>query len=842
MSIERPRLLRLLTDSAASGDVVVLVAPPGYGKTVLLQQLAQQAAIVYVSLARTASLEGLVRELIGAVAPHSLAVTGALFGDLTGRETESVLARWILERLRPVETTIVLDDLHGIAENRPAMRLLTALVEGTRGRIRWILASRIMPVLPMSAWIVHSVTTLPITERELRFTAAEARDAAQAAGAAIDDAALEELLARNAGWPIGMQLALEAWNRVGDVRSSVAETRQQLLMYLQTELWNGLSPQARALVVACALVRGISEGVLRDAGFAGADDRLPARERHVPLVTRLPDGRFALVDLFRDFVLEEIITDTKLVNHTADALGPALARAGRDADALELARSTKQPARILAVLDDCGLHLIDSGARGLLEETLASLPPELAAHGIVRAMRGGIAQSNGRRDEAERAFSASLRTGDLSVPLRSDVVIRLAGLHTSRLDAGGAIELLRPLVRDPSVPGDRRGMLLGLFAVSLAIAGHAAEAGAVAAESQNITGREGAGVLEPVHRFLALTYFYLDAFERARRHAIDALASAREIGDDRTVMSAYSVLLAIAESDDLDAEPSRVYAAEIVAAGMRLGDRGVQRHGLCCQLMIAARAGDGAQIDRLQASLAALGTGPVYAEFGCETDLAVYYASEGDIERARARLRAKPDRRLSPAEEYYRESIAELIGILAGEDATAAPALPALGDGANVIERRYLDDAGYCSALALWARDRPVQARRALPRGDALGRRGRLILEVVAEIVRLPHPVPDEAAVEAVCARLQPFGLGAIGKLFFRIATHEKSRVMLSPAEIALLATFARTGGRTADVARVLNKSPHTVRNQMRSVFGKIGCSGRDEAIAYARQRGWLET
>jgi DNA-binding CsgD family transcriptional regulator len=237
-----------------------------------------------------------------------------------------------------------------------------------------------------------------------------------------------------------------------------------------------------------------------------------------------------------------------------------------------------------------------------------------------------------------------------------------------------------------------------------------------------------------------------------------------------------------------------------------------------------------------------MGGAPVYREFGCQVDLAVHYAAEGDFDRARALLRAN-DGPLSAGEKLYRDSLAALIGIASGRDGDALPAVPRERQAAspeNIIERRYFDDAGYCLALAYWARGRRAPAARALPHGTALGRRGKLILAVVGELVRLPHPVPNEAVVEACCNRLEPHGLGAIGRLFYRVATRDKAQAELSRAEIALLTAFATSGGRTADVARALGKSPHTVRNQMRSVFGKIGCSSRNEAIAYARQRGWL--
>ncbi len=65
--------------------------------------------------------------------------------------------------------------------------------------------------------------------------------------------------------------------------------------------------------------------------------------------------------------------------------------------------------------------------------------------------------------------------------------------------------------------------------------------------------------------------------------------------------------------------------------------------------------------------------------------------------------------------------------------------------------------------------------------------------------------------------------------------------VELSAAELETLREFDRFGGRAADVAKALGKSKFTVQNQIQSAIKKLGCSGRAEALAYARQRGWLD-
>jgi len=67
------------------------------------------------------------------------------------------------------------------------------------------------------------------------------------------------------------------------------------------------------------------------------------------------------------------------------------------------------------------------------------------------------------------------------------------------------------------------------------------------------------------------------------------------------------------------------------------------------------------------------------------------------------------------------------------------------------------------------------------------------------------------------------------------------NEVALSATEMETLRVFDRYGGRATDVAKALGKSKYTIQNQIQSAIRKIGCSGRAEALAYARQRGWLD-
>ena len=105
----------------------------------------------------------------------------------------------------------------------------------------------------------------------------------------------------------------------------------------------------------------------------------------------------------------------------------------------------------------------------------------------------------------------------------------------------------------------------------------------------------------------------------------------------------------------------------------------------------------------------------------------------------------------------------------------------------------------------------------------------------------MPHPVPNSSAIDELCTTLVNAGFRAYAVLLRKLVELDANDIELSAAELETLREFDRFGGRAVDVAKALGKSRFTVQNQIQSAIRKLGCSGRAEALAYARQRGWLD-
>src|SRR5579884_1358147 len=186
--IVRARVVERIA-SAATQRIVLIVAPAGYGKSVALRQYLETLHGVphvrYDVQAENGTLLGFVRGFADAVigiAPAARKTLPGAYERSRSSKTPGVdLAMWMHAHIKTFTGLVVIDDLH-VAENDPEIsKFLVSLIERTKGRARWIIASRSSLDLPVGSWLAYGEMDLNIDEQDLRFTVDEARDAAKAA-------------------------------------------------------------------------------------------------------------------------------------------------------------------------------------------------------------------------------------------------------------------------------------------------------------------------------------------------------------------------------------------------------------------------------------------------------------------------------------------------------------------------------------------------------------------------------------------------------------------------------------------------------------------------------------
>jgi len=284
--VARQRLTARL-DEGLAGGLVLVCAPAGYGKTVLLADWARRAghpvawlsldagdndparfwrhAVAALDRARPGTGER-VAPLLGPPAPSSFqGLVTALINDLAGEEE----ARLVLDDYHVIRSPQVHESLAFLAEHRPT-------------GIGVVLASRSDPPLPLARLRARGQLT-EIRETELRFTPAEAAELLQHAASALPHASVAALTARTEGWAAGLQLAALSLRGHDDAAAFVAAftgSHRYVLDYLAEEVLEQQNQQLRSFLLETSVLERLS-GPLCDAvtGREGSQALLEQAER-----------------------------------------------------------------------------------------------------------------------------------------------------------------------------------------------------------------------------------------------------------------------------------------------------------------------------------------------------------------------------------------------------------------------------------------------------------------------------------------------------------------------------------------------------------------------------------
>jgi LuxR family maltose regulon positive regulatory protein len=216
--VERGTLQAQLYDALLTRRVVLLCAPAGYGKTMLLAhelaRLPANHAAVWISADAGDDLQRLAECMFAALEPFDPPWRSAPEGLLSrlGRgsvDDERAVAAEIINTLDACERehgVIVLDDLHRV-DDPNFFRFLDALIKRMSPHWTLALTSRTDPPLAL-ARLRAADELLELRQLQLQFARDEARRMVAAAG--IDQAIADRVFDRTQGWPAGLRIAIGA--------------------------------------------------------------------------------------------------------------------------------------------------------------------------------------------------------------------------------------------------------------------------------------------------------------------------------------------------------------------------------------------------------------------------------------------------------------------------------------------------------------------------------------------------------------------------------------------------------------------------------------------------------
>jgi len=278
VEVRRQDVLSRLAAVGQDTRLVLMVAPPGYGKTTVLSQWAASSdrPFGWVDLDESDNdSTRLIRDITSA-----LAASPQLANDF-GREPEEAMAEagsalpGLLASLQRVQESavIVLDDLHLIRRSA-ALEVLEALLVSLPANWLLVLASRRQPQMRLGR-LRSQGRLVELGTNDLAFSAGEVRELLGRLAVDLPDEAVQGILVRTEGWPAGVHLAgLSMAGRPGTAAAAaeIAGGSQDIVDYFREEILSRLAPETvRFLLRTSVLDRmcaPLCDAVLNTSGSA----------------------------------------------------------------------------------------------------------------------------------------------------------------------------------------------------------------------------------------------------------------------------------------------------------------------------------------------------------------------------------------------------------------------------------------------------------------------------------------------------------------------------------------------------------------------------------------------
>lgn len=277
-AIDRPRLTARLSRELPT--LVLVIAGAGFGKTTLIAQCHQcmGAQAVWLSLDRNDQDPFIfVRHLIAGFNRVQTIISPATESFMEGRvatlDVDEVTIRIAndLDKLDD-DRVLFLDDYH-LAETPDINELVNQLIARTSGRLHIVIASRVMPALPVSRYRANNALR-ELNARDLAFNAAET-DAflRKAHGLQLAPRELGLLIRHTEGWGAGLQLMSLFLKDSGDLKDAIgalsSDTRD-ITDYLATEVVGRLPTEIQQFLLYSSILDRMNAEICN--ALLGRDD------------------------------------------------------------------------------------------------------------------------------------------------------------------------------------------------------------------------------------------------------------------------------------------------------------------------------------------------------------------------------------------------------------------------------------------------------------------------------------------------------------------------------------------------------------------------------------------
>jgi ATP/maltotriose-dependent transcriptional regulator MalT/DNA-binding SARP family transcriptional activator len=316
--LSRPRLVSFLQQHL-DRRLVLVCAPPGYGKTTLLVDFAQQCGVpvCWYSLTTFDSDPQIFLEYL----VLSVRQRFPTFGTRTlrylrsqGPKDPEVATGLVVSELHEVPAerfVLCLDDVHTVDESSGLNKLLDTLVSGLPPNCCCVLCSRTIPRIRLSR-LVANREAAGLGDADLRFTAAEIQQLfGRYYNILVPDALAEELATEVEGWIAGLILTSHSlWQGLFKGIIQAKRAGGPIFEYLATEVFDHQDSEIKSYLLGVSTLHRINAARCDELLDRDDSERLLAElDRDNLFLSHLGEGWYRFHSLFQEFLQTRLRTD-----------------------------------------------------------------------------------------------------------------------------------------------------------------------------------------------------------------------------------------------------------------------------------------------------------------------------------------------------------------------------------------------------------------------------------------------------------------------------------------------------------------------------------------------------
>jgi LuxR family transcriptional regulator, maltose regulon positive regulatory protein len=852
--------------SAGAGGVVVVCAPAGSGKSVLVRSWAEAARLgdrlAWVSIERDErDGQRFWLSVIGAVADVVESIDRpAPSPDFRG---ELAVER-LLAGLGALEERVVLviDDLHEL-RSAAALGWLELFLARRPAKLLVVLTTREDPRLGLHRLRLAGELT-ELRGPDLLFSIDETRELLEAEGVALSDAGLASLHERTEGWAAGLRLAVMSLARHPDPERFVSEfsgSERTVAGYLLAEVLERQPAEVRDLLLRTSILERVS-GPLADflAGEVGAERILQKLEDDNMFVSSLDVSRswFRYHHLLADLLQLEL---RRIAPHSVVPLHRAAAdwyaEQGYVVEAIRHAQAARDWPHASRLLEDNWFDLTLDGRIETVDRLLSGFPKKVAAANAELALvAAAVRLLAGELEESAAYVELAQRSAD-SVPVerrqRFDVQLAVMRLVLARWrgDLGTALNMIRSL--EPALaaqpPGERtlsnefRAVALQNVGIAELWSSRLEDARRDLEHALELARRAGRPWLEVAElgHLAAVGLLGGLPISAGLRHSEQALRIADEHGwnDDPAIVTPLAAgamaLLWLGRFDECDKWLER--AERVLQPGGEPGTELIVHHARGLLHLVQRRFDQALTVFRQAERMQALLAGEHALTIEMRNRMLQAHIAAGDTSAARAEL----DRMATDERDRAETRITVALISLREDDPRQAVEALAPTIERKVTALRPVWPAIEASLLDAVARQRLGERRAAedsLERALALAEPDGIILPfILTPVGELLEGYPRYRTAHATLLRTI-LGVRAGSSA---PARGEPASLLdeLSEAELRVV-RYLPSNLKAPEIAAELCVSGNTVRTHLRHIYAKLDAHNRNDAVARARELGLL--